>query len=67
MYSMEWSLGEELWSGVFEWSQILEWQKFLLHLHIQFRHCAFYGVESWSRILEQSIGVEWSQILEWQK
>ena len=42
MYSMELSLGAELWSGVLEWSigveksQILEWQTFLLHLQIQF-------------------------------
>ena len=31
------------------------------------RHSVFYGVESWSRVMEWSIGVVWSQILEWQK
>ena len=30
-------------------------------------HRVFYGVESWSGVLELSIGVEWRQILEWQK
>ena len=34
---------------------------------IQKQHCVFYGVESWSGVLEWSIGVESSQILEWQK
>ena len=54
----------ECWRGQ---ESNLERQKFLLHLQIQFRHNVFYEVESWSRVLEQSIGVEWSRILEWQK
>ena len=32
VYSIEWSLGAELWGGVLEWSQILELQNCLLHL-----------------------------------
>ena len=31
------------------------------------RHRVYYGVESWSRVMEWNIVVEWSQILECQK
>ena len=63
MYSMEWSLGAEFWSGV----EKKFWNgkstcSFLIKPCI-----LLYGVESWSRVFDWRIGVEWSQILEWQK
>ena len=49
MYSMEWSLGAEFWSGV---EKILEWQKYLF-----FAHKTVYSI-IWSGVLERSFGLE---------
>ena len=57
VYSMEWSLGAEFWSGVLEWSGVkLLWSgKRTCSLLIKL--CIL-----WSGVLELSIGVDWSQI-----
>ena len=58
VYSMEWSLGAEFWSGVLEWIGVKFWSgKSSCSLLIKW--CIL-----WSGVLERSIGVDWSQILE---
>ena len=60
MYSMEWSLGAEIWSGVLEWSQILEFSLGTVHSMMW-----SLGAEYWSGV-ESDFGVakvEWSAVV----